>query len=266
MAVAKIQPKKDSAYIVSYRARQKDGQYVWLETSARAILDENTGSVIEIQAASRDITERKRTEEALQTAHQNLEEAYDRTIEGWIRALDLRDREMEGHTQRVTEMTLKMARALGLPESEIIHVRRGALLHDIGKIGIPDEITKKAGPLNEQEWELMRKHPQYAYDMLFPIPYLRPALDIPYCHHERWNGSGYPRGLKGEEIPITARMFAIIDVWDALKSNRPYHKPNSHDHTVTYLKKEAGQLFDARLVELFLRVLKQDTASDGNPR
>ena len=259
MAVAKIQPKKDSAYIVSYRARQKDGQYVWLETSARAILDENTGSVIEIQAASRDITERKRSEEALQIAHQNLEEAYDRTIEGWIRALDLRDRETEGHTQRVTEMTLKMARALGLPESEIIHVRRGALLHDIGKIGIPDDITKKAGPLSEQEWELMRKHPQYAYEMLFPIPYLRPALDIPYCHHERWNGSGYPRGLKGENIPITARMFAIIDVWDALMSNRPYHKPNSHDDTIAFLKAEAGHLFDARLVELFLRILKQET-------
>ena len=260
MAMARIQLKKDSVYIFSYRAREKDGRYVWLETSARAILKEKTDSVIEIQAASRDITERKRAEEALQIAHQNLQEAYDRTIEGWIRALDLRDRETEGHTQRVTELTVKVARALGLPESEIIHVRRGALLHDIGKIAIPDEITKKTGPLNEQEWGLMRKHPQYAYDMIFPIPYLRPALDIPLCHHERWNGSGYPRGLKGEEIPLTARMFAIIDVWDALTSERPYRKPNTPEDTMIFLKKEAGSLFDPRLVELFLNILKKEAA------
>jgi PAS domain S-box-containing protein/putative nucleotidyltransferase with HDIG domain len=258
-AMAKVQPKKDSIYTFSYRAKQKDEQYVWLETSARAILDEKTDSVIEIQAASRNITERKRSEEALQIAHQNLQDAYDRTIEGWVKALDLRDRETEGHTQRVTEMTLKVARALGLPESEIVHVKRGALLHDIGKIAIPDEITKKTGPLNEREWSIMRKHPEYAYEMLSPIAYLGPALDIPYCHHERWDGSGYPRGLKGEEIPLTARMFAIIDVWDALTSERPYRKPNTAEDTVTFLKKEAGRLFDLRLVELFLNVLKQET-------
>jgi len=260
IAVMKIQPQKDSAYIFSYRAKQKDGQYVWLETSARLILDEKTGCVTEIQAASRDITERKRAEEALQIAHQNLQEAYDRTIEGWVRALDLRDRETEGHTQRVTEMTLKVARALGLPESEIVHVKRGALLHDIGKIAVPDEITKKTGPLNEREWSIMRKHPEYAYEMVSPIAYLQPALDIPYCHHERWDGSGYPRGLKGEEIPLTARMFAIIDVWDALTSERPYRKPNAPEDTITFLKKEAGRLFDPRLVELFLNVLEQETA------
>ena len=260
MAMLKIQPKKDLAYTFSYRAKQKDEQYVWLETSARAILDEKTDSVTEIQAASRDITERKRAEEALQIAHQNLQDAYDRTIEGWVKALDLRDRETEGHTQRVTGTTVKVARALGLPESEIIHVKRGALLHDIGKIAIPDEITKKNGPLNEREWSIMRKHPEYAYEMISPIAYLKPALDIPYCHHERWDGSGYPRGLKGEEIPLTARMFAIIDVWDALTSERPYRKPNTHEATVTFLKKEAGRLFDPRLVELFLNVLKQETA------
>jgi PAS domain S-box-containing protein len=260
MAMLKIQPQKDLAYTFSYRARQKDEQYVWLETSARAILDEKTDSVTEIQAASRDITERKRAEEALQIAHQDLQDAYDRTIEGWVKALDLRDRETEGHTQRVTGTTIKVARALGLPESEIIHVKRGALLHDIGKIAVPDEITKKNGPLNEREWSIMRKHPEYAYEMISPIAYLKPALDIPYCHHERWDGSGYPRGLKGEEIPLTARMFAIIDVWDALTSERPYRKPNTHEATVTFLKKEAGRLFDPRLVELFLNVLKQETA------
>ncbi len=260
MAMAKIQLKKDLVYTFSYRAKQKDEQYVWLETSARAIVDEKTDSVTEIQAASRDIEERKQAEEALQIAHQNLQDAYDRTIEGWVKALDLRDRETEGHTQRVTGTTIKVARALGLSESEIIDVKRGALLHDIGKIAIPDEITKKTGPLNEREWSIMRKHPEYAYEMISPIAYLKPALDIPYCHHERWDGSGYPRGLKGEEIPLTARMFAIIDVWDALTSERSYRKPNTHEATITFLKKEAGRLFDPRLVELFLNVLKQETA------
>jgi PAS domain S-box-containing protein len=257
-AVLKLQPRRDSVYTFSYRARQKDGQYLWLETSARPILDENTDSMVEIQAASRDITERKRAEEAIQIAHQNLQEAYDRTIEGWVRALDLRDRETEGHTQRVTEMTVKVARALGLPESEIIHVKRGALLHDIGKIAIPDEIIKKTSPLNEREWNIMRKHPEYAYELISPIAYLEPALAIPYCHHERWDGSGYPHGLKGEEIPLTARLFAIIDVWDALTSARPYHTPNTPEDTIAFLKKEAGRLFDPHLVELFLHVLKQE--------
>jgi len=260
IAMTKMRPKKDSVYTFSYRAKQKDGQYVWLETSARAILDEKTDSVIEIQAASRDITERKRAEEAIQIAHQNLQEAYDRTIEGWVRALDLRDRETEGHTQRVTEMTIKVARALGLPESEIVHIRRGALLHDIGKIAVPDEITKKTGPLNQREWDIMRKHPEYAYEMISPIAYLKPALDIPYCHHERWDGSGYPRGLIGEEIPLTARLFAVIDVWDALISDRPYRRATPPPDVITFLKQESGRLFDPRLVELFLHVLKQETA------
>ncbi len=261
-AMLNVRPRRNSVYTLSYRARQNDGSYVWLETTARAILDETTGNVIEVHAASRDITERKRAEEALQIAHRELQEAYDRTIEGWIRALDLRDRETEGHTQRVTEMAIKVSRALGLPESEIIHVRRGALLHDIGKIAIPDEITKKTGPLSDKEWSEMRKHPIYAYEMLQPIKYLRPALDIPYAHHERWDGSGYPRGLKGEDIPLTARMFAIVDVWDALITDRPYRKASSQEEVIAYIKKEAGKLFDPRLVELFLEVL-QDRGEDS---
>lgn len=255
-AMLTVRPRRNSVYTLSYRARQSDGSYVWLETSARAILDEGTGEVIEVHAASRDITERKRAEEALQIAHRDLQEAYDRTIEGWIRALDLRDRETEGHTQRVTEVALKVSRALGLPESELVHVRRGALLHDIGKIAIPDEITKKTGPLSEKEWGEMRKHPVYAYEMLKSISYLKPAIDIPYCHHERWDGSGYPRGLKREEIPLTARMFAIVDVWDALITDRPYRKASSQEDVIAYLRKEAGKLFDPHLVELFLEVLQ----------
>ena len=154
----------------------------------------------EIQASSRDITERKQAQVALQRANQDLREAYDKTIEGWVVALDLRDRETEGHTQRVTEMTVRLARNLGCTDEEILHIRRGALLHDMGKMGIPDEILQKPGPLTEQEWEVMRRHPQYAYQMLSPISYLNQALIIPYYHHERWDGSGYPHGLKRESI------------------------------------------------------------------
>ncbi|MBI5962394.1 MAG: PAS domain S-box protein, partial [Chloroflexi bacterium] len=214
----------DKTYTVAYRAMHKDGHYVWLESSARIILDRKTESIIEIQAASRDITERKNAEKALLDAHDSLQEAYQRTIEGWVHALDLRDRETEGHTKRVTELTIKVAETLGFSKEELTHIRRGALLHDMGKMAIPDEILQKPGPLNEVEWEKMRMHPMYAYEMLSPISYLHAALDIPFSHHERWNGSGYPRGLKGEEIPLVARLFAIVDVWDALSSDRPYRK------------------------------------------
>jgi putative nucleotidyltransferase with HDIG domain len=148
----------------------------------------------------------------LQRSNTELTLAYDTTLEGWARALELRDKETEGHTQRVTEMTLRLATAMGVPEAELVHVRRGALLHDIGKMGIPDSILLKPGPLSESEWEIMRMHPVYAYEMLSPIGYLRSALDIPYCHHEKWDGSGYPRGLAGEQIPLHARIFAVADV------------------------------------------------------
>ena len=206
----------------------------------------------EIQSASRDITERKRAENDLQLAHNQLSEAYEKTIEGWVRALDLRDRETEGHTQRVTELTLKVAKKLGFSEEELSHIKRGALLHDMGKIAIPDEILQKPGPLNEAEWEKMRQHPNYAYEMLSPISYLRPALDIPFYHHERWNGSGYPHGLKGESIPLAARLFAIIDVWDALRSDRPYRKELPREQVIEYLREKSDILFEPRLVDLFL--------------
>jgi putative nucleotidyltransferase with HDIG domain len=184
-----------------------------------------------------------------------LQEAYERTIEGWVRALDLRDRETEGHTQRVTELTLKVAQKLGFNDDELVHIRRGALLHDMGKMAIPDEILQKPGPLNEAEWEKMRRHPIYAYEMLSPISYLHAALDIPYSHHERWDGSGYPRGLKGRDIPISARLFAIVDVWDALSTDRPYRKRLPRYEVIKYLKEKSGQLFDAELVEVFLTVV-----------
>jgi PAS domain S-box-containing protein len=241
---------------ISYRARHKDAHYIWLETSARPILDRESGYVLEIQATSRDITERKSSEKALQNAHDNLQEAYERTIEGWVRALDLRDRETEGHTQRVSEITLKVARKLGFTEEELAHIRRGALLHDMGKMAIPDEILQKPGPLNEIEWEKMRLHPLYAYDMLSPIAYLHPALDIPYSHHERWDGSGYPRGLKGKGIPLIARLFAIVDVWDALSTDRPYRKSLPRHEVINYIRENSGKLFDPDLTEVFLSIIE----------
>jgi len=253
--------QSDVTHTVTYQAMHKNGHYVWLESSARAILDPKTGIVTEIQTASRDINKRKKAEKALQEAHKDLQEAYDRTIEGWVRALDLRDRETEGHTQRVTELTTKVAGILGFPAEELIHIRRGALLHDMGKMAIPDEILQKPGPLNETEWEKMRQHPQYAYDMLSPIAYLHPALVIPFCHHERWDASGYPRGLRGEEIPLAARLFSIVDVWDALRSDRPYRKKMPRKEVVRYLCEKSGQLFDPKLVDVFLSIMETEQSS-----
>ena len=239
---------------VPYRARHRNGEYIWLETTARLFFDTSKHRQ-EFQASSRNITERKQAQEALQQAHTNLQEAYDRTIEGWVLALDLRDRETEGHTKRVTEMTVRLARALACTDEEIVHIRRGALLHDIGKIGIPDEILQKPGPLTDEEWVRMRKHPQYAYQMLAPISYLKQALIIPYYHHERWDGSGYPHKLKGEEIPLFARLFAIVDVWDALSSDRPYRKGMPPHEVIDYLRKESGRLFEPAIVDQFLPLI-----------
>ena len=184
----------------------------------------------------------------------NLADAYDETIEGWAQALDLRDKETQGHTRRVVEQTVQLARAMGIPEEEIPHVRRGALLHDIGKMGIPDAILLKPGPLNDKEWETMRLHPSYAYKLLAPIAYLRDALDIPYYHHEKWDGTGYPRGLKGEAIPLVARIFALVDVWDALCSDRPYRAAWPQERAQQYIREQAGIHFDPQVVEVFLRL------------
>jgi PAS domain S-box-containing protein len=194
----------------------------------------------------------------LQNVNTELFHAYDETIEGWSRALDLRDKETEGHTQRVTEMTVKLAQAMGINDSEIVHIRRGALLHDIGKMGVPDAILHKPGALNDEEWQIMRQHPQLAYNMLSPIAYLKPALDIPYCHHERWNGKGYPRGLKGEEIPLVARIFAVVDVWDALSSDRPYREAWPKEKVLEYIRAESGSHFDTKVVGIFIKAIGQD--------
>jgi len=194
--------------------------------------------------------------ENLQRSNLELELAYDTTLEGWARALELRDRETEGHTRRVVDMTLRLASALGMSQQSLVNVRRGALLHDIGKLGIPDYILLKPTSLTEEEWKIMRMHPVYAYQLLLPISYLRPALDIPYSHHERWDGSGYPQGLRGDAIPLAARAFAVIDVWDALLSNRPYSPAWSNAQMHAYLREESGQQFDPHVVEVFFQVLR----------
>jgi HD-GYP domain-containing protein (c-di-GMP phosphodiesterase class II) len=190
----------------------------------------------------------------LQLSNIELTMAYDATIEGWSRALDLRDKETEGHTQRVTEMSQRLALAMGINEAELVNMRRGALLHDIGKMGVPDSILLKPGQLTDEEWGIMRQHPQFAYDMLFPIAYLRPALDIPFCHHEKWDGTGYPRGLKREEIPLAARIFAVVDVYDALCSDRPYRAAWTKEKVREHIKSLGGTHFDPKIIELFLKL------------
>lgn len=197
--------------------------------------------------------------DGLQLSNIELRLAYDATIEGWSRAMDLRDRETEGHTQRVTEMTVRFAQIMRVNNEQIVHIRRGALLHDIGKLGVPDAILLKPGELTAEEWVVMRKHPQFAYDMLLPIDYLYPALDIPYCHHEKWDGTGYPRGLKGAQIPLAARLFSFVDVWDALRSDRPYRKALSEEETLTYIQNQAGRYFDPNFVEMFFRLINEKT-------
>lgn len=182
----------------------------------------------------------------------NLVNAYDTTLEGWSHALELRDRETQGHTLRVTEVTLRLAGLVGISGSDLVHVRRGALLHDIGKMGIPDSILHKPGPLDDNEWNIMKRHPVLAYELLSPIEYLRPALDIPYCHHEKWDGSGYPRGLEGETIPLAARVFAVADVWDALRSDRPYRSAWPDGQVLNYLRGERERHFDPDVLEAFL--------------
>lgn len=193
----------------------------------------------------------------LERSNMDLTLAYDSTIEGWSRALDYRDKETEGHSQRVTDVTVRIAREMGMDEGELVHVRRGALLHDIGKMGIPDSILLKPGPLTEDEWKIMRLHPVYSHELLSRIAYLRPALDIPYCHHEKWDGTGYPRGLKEDQIPISARIFAVVDVWDALCSDRPYRPAWSEEKAKTYMLSLSGIQFDPKVVQAFMRTIAE---------
>ena len=198
----------------------------------------------------------------LQRTNTELTLAYDATLEGWGRTLEFRDEDTKGHTERVTGMTVQFARLMGLDEKEIIHLRRGAMLHDIGKIGIPDAILLKPGPLEPEEREIMQRHTIYAYELLKPIPFLRAALDIPYCHHEKWNGQGTPRGLKGEGIPLFARIFSVVDVWDALMSERPYRPAWPLEEVKEYIRARSGTDFDPQVVEIFIRYLEDEKNED----
>ncbi len=192
--------------------------------------------------------------DGLQRSNRELAYSYDATIEGWSRALDLRDKETEGHSQRVTDLSLRLASDMFLPTRDLVNIRHGALLHDIGKMGIPDHILLKPGPLTEAEWVIMRQHPIYAYEMLSPIAHLHAALDIPYCHHEKWDGTGYPRGLQGQSIPLAARIFAVVDVWDALRSDRPYRRAWPKERARAYIHKQSGMHFDPGVADAFLHL------------
>ncbi len=191
----------------------------------------------------------------LQKSNINLIHAYDATIEGWSKALDLRDKETEGHTLRVAEMTIHLAKLMNFSEEDLLHIRRGVLLHDIGKMGVPDQILLKPGKLTDEEWVVMRKHPTFAHDMLAPIHYLHKSLDIPYCHHEKLDGTGYPQGLKGGQIPLAARLFSVVDVFDALTSDRPYRPAWTRDQAIDHIREGAGKHFDPQIVDLFLGMI-----------
>src|SRR5258706_2139773 len=195
--------------------------------------------------------------------HVNLEQtylqllaAYDATIESWVQAIDLRSGEPKDHALNSTELTVRLAKKMGVDDELLLHIRRCALLHDIGKLRIPDSILLKPDKLTDEEWVIMKKHPQYACDMIMPVDYLQPAQDIPYCHHEKWDGTGYPRGLKGEQIPLAARIFAIVDVWDALQSERPYRPAWDRQKTMAYIREQSGQYFDPKIVEVFCNMME----------
>ncbi len=192
--------------------------------------------------------------ELVEQLRNELRVAYDEIIAGWARAMDMRDQQSEGHTQRVAGLTVRVGRAMGMPDDRLVHIQRGALLHDIGTILIPDSVLLKRGPLTDDEWEMVRRHPEYAQTLLAPITHLRPAIDIPYCHHEKWNGTGYPRQLKGDEIPVAARIFSIVDVWDALCSERPHRAAWSRGEAREYVCDHLGKDFDPETGDIFLNL------------
>ena len=242
-----------------------DGQEIIFDILVNTIRDKkglNLGRVF----VARDITHQKEMELELRSLNlalekrvqertDELETAYDSTLEGWANALELIDKETEGHSRRVTDLTIKLARAVGIEEEEIVHIRRGALIHDIGKMGITRSILNKPGRLTKEERKEIEQHPTIAYNLLKRIPFLQKALEIPYYHHERWDGGGYPRKLKGEEIPLSARIFTIIDNWDALLSDRPYRDAWPREKVIRYLGEESGRIFDPKIVPVFLQIV-----------
>lgn len=233
--------------------------YITLDSYTECAFDEHDAALAQTfahQAAA--VIDNANLFQSLQATNDELSKAYDTTLEGWGKALELRDKETQGHTKRVKDLTVRLARQIGIREPELTHIRRGVLVHDIGKMGVRDSILHKKGRLTKKEWEEMRRHPHHAFDLLYPIPYLRPSLDIAYCHHERWDGTGYPRGLKGEEIPLAARIFAVVDVWDALLSDRPYRKAWTKKKVEKHIRDRAGTHFDPQIVKAFLRMIERN--------
>ena len=259
-------PAGEAAALHEHCLKRPDGGSLPVEISAGRLDDGR------YQAILRDIRERKQAEAEknellvdLQCANQALIRAYDDTILGWSRALELRDGDTEGHTQRVADLATELGRALGMPQANLVHLRRGALLHDIGKLAIPDCILSKPGPLNETEWEVMRQHPQLAGELLDSIEFLKPCIDVPLYHHERWDGRGYPFGLQGEAIPLAARIFAVVDVWDALTSDRPYRPAWEESAALEYIREQTGAHFDPAVVEIFFAKIgsREEGAGSG---
>jgi PAS domain S-box-containing protein len=240
-----------SSSLVDRRGEAFGRVFVCRDVSAHVDLEQNLSGL-------NDDLEKRVLDRTLQ-----VERAYDTTLEGWARTLELRDAETEGHTRRVTRLTVGLARALGVSEMDLVHIRRGAVLHDIGKMAIPDEILRKRDPLTFEEWTVLSRHPVIAYELLSPIEFLADAIVIPYCHHEHWDGTGYPRGLSGEEIPLPARIFAVVDVWDAVQSDRPYKAGWSRSEAVEHLRTESGRLFDPHIVEVFLGMIEAEQAGDS---
>lgn len=233
--------------------RKKDGKIIFGLMSARILKINGEDYLLSI---TRNITERIEAEQRMHEAHAQVEKAYEATLQGWARALELREHETADHCRRVVDLSLKIARELGFADSELDDLERGALLHDIGKMGVPDNILLKPGPLSDDEWVIMKQHPEYAYHLLKEVDYLHQALEIPYSHHEHWDGSGYPRGLKGEEIPLSARIFSIVDVWDALLSDRPYRPAWNRQAVMKYIEEQSGKMFDPKIVEVFIKLFK----------
>ena len=283
---------KRESFTIDKRLIRKDGQVVWGRLNSTLVKDENgiplftIGMLEDItekkiaeekeKATQRELqillenTDRSRkallsviedqrvTEEELKRLTNDLLVAYDSTLEGWSNALELREQETAGHSRRVVELTLKIAKMLGLEGDELADIERGALLHDIGKMGIPDNILLKPGPLSDEEWDVMKRHPVYAYNLLSKIDFLKRAIDIPYSHHERWDGSGYLQGLAGEEIPLAARVFAVVDIWDALGSDRPYRQAWKREDIIQYIQEISGKHLDPKIVNVFLELIESE--------
>ena len=244
------------------RWKHKDGRWVWTDQRHTLIFGAD-GALAEIHGIVRDISARRQAEEERdrmavekEEVNRRLKASYEQTIEGWAAALELGGHETRGHSQHVTELAVKLAAALGLSGGALDNVRRGSLLHDIGKLGVPDAILQKPGALTAEEWEIMRMHPTFGYQLLYQVEFLSGAMDIPYLHHERWDGSGYPHGLKGDEIPLAARIFAVADVWIAMNSARPYRPAWERAAVIRHLREQAGIKFDPRVVAALLEIVE----------